>query len=760
MKKILGSLMLLGCIMLIGCEMPKKPDFTTSHRVEAPIMYNKTYQFMGDSTALIDTTSTDLDSLFTVDGDNFITISKEQDFDFGDLNDAIPEVAVDPTDFQSQVGEIVLENFTSGSDENLGSADIEEVTGNDPDLIAAETPIPGGANPTPIEIGIGASTDYFVSAVIKSGGLNMTITNNLGFDLTTLNVQLKDTVSNTAIGQPAVFSSGVANNATETAQVVFTQGDELANLGVEINVTWDGFNFPNNPGELVVDAIEGDNLIASQVEAAIETQDFSTSSITLFDDSEFQFTDASHYVELQSGDLLINSIQNNIDINVEYMRISFPGIRKAPYTVADSLVIEYSDGEAIPRGGSSAEKNIDLSAYRIYALNNEIQYNISAFTENTQQGSGSSARVIAEVDDIASSVEIHELMVQKAFGNIVSQNVLLSEDDLVNGEDNLDLFNENEVEITEIDGLGELSKQISGLEFTQPTLSINYSTSVGVGTTVYGAFLGIDGNGNEVFLNGKSGSGYEVSATDPVSGMFSNGQQLSTDQLIKFDLETSTNGGLVNGSVVFEESNTNVDDFLNNLPSEIRFIGKAVINEANEEGSINTPVEFDPRISVDLPLAFKTTEAATFTDTTEQTFDLPSSDKDDNYSISEGRIIIEYTNGLPLGINLSFGFIDSLDNKFVSLPLQDEVIKLDAAAVDEITKFAKTPTSGSLVVALNKEQLDQLYKTKFMEVKAELVTTNNSEVRLKTTDSIQLSIRADLSIESDINDLFEGTSRR
>ncbi|MEX2364213.1 MAG: hypothetical protein WD597_11345, partial [Balneolaceae bacterium] len=233
--------LLIASITLAGCEMPKKPNFTTSHKVEAPILYNKTFQFMGDSTALIDTTSADLDSLFTIDGDDFITISKEEDFDFGDLNDAVPEVSVDPTSFESQVGEIALENFTSGSDDNLGSADIQEVTGNDPNLVPAGTPIPGGSNIDPIEIGIGASTDYFVSAVIKSGRLNLTVTNNLGFDLSTITIQLKDTVSNADIGAPASFEAGISDNSTETAQIAFSNGDELANLGVEINVSWNDF---------------------------------------------------------------------------------------------------------------------------------------------------------------------------------------------------------------------------------------------------------------------------------------------------------------------------------------------------------------------------------------------------------------------------------------------------------------------------------------------------------------------------------------
>jgi hypothetical protein len=107
-------------IAFIGCELPKQPDFTASHKVEAPILYNKTKQFMGGSDALIDTTKADLDSLFTIkDTSNFITISKEQEFEFGDLNDAVPTVNIAPRSFNSEVGEISLTDFSS-SDGALG----------------------------------------------------------------------------------------------------------------------------------------------------------------------------------------------------------------------------------------------------------------------------------------------------------------------------------------------------------------------------------------------------------------------------------------------------------------------------------------------------------------------------------------------------------------------------------------------------------------------------------------------------------------
>lgn len=170
------KLLLVGVfstVLISNCDIstPGKPDFTTSHSVEAPLLLNKTLQFLGGGEgapeALLDTTKSDFDSLFTVtDGgidDGLITLSRTEEFDFGDLNDAIPEIGIDPTSFNSQVGEIEIGSFSSGNGD-LGSVDIEEVTGSDPNIVPAGTPIPAGDNSAnPVQINIGANTDFFVS---------------------------------------------------------------------------------------------------------------------------------------------------------------------------------------------------------------------------------------------------------------------------------------------------------------------------------------------------------------------------------------------------------------------------------------------------------------------------------------------------------------------------------------------------------------------------------------------------------------------
>lgn len=754
--KLLTVLILVGAT-LYGCEMPKDPNFTTSHKVEGPLLINKTFQFLGgggSEDVLIDTTSSEFDSLFTLDSDGFINLSKEEEFDFGDLNDAIPTISTDPTSFNSQVGELELGSFSSGSG-NLGSASFQNLTGLDPSFVPAGTPIPSGSTPSPVNIDVGSNTDYFVSAIIKSGAIEISITNNLGFNITNVDLDLRS-------GSTVVTSTTITNvnhGQTTTSQISFSDGDVLQNLNVDIQVSWVAQTTQAEPGDLVVESINGVNLVASEVQAGVEGQDFSTSNTTTFDAAEFQFTAPDHYVELESGTIVIDPIVNQLELAVETLVISFPGI-VAPTTgcsstsagTADSLVVNYTGGIPAASGGTpgvSVEQNIDLTGYCIFAENNEITYNISALTENTQT-TATPIRTITETDQISSSVGINNLAIASANGVISSQTVLLGDDDPANGADIIDLYNETEAELTEIDGLEDLSKEIDGIEFTQASLSINYESNIGVPTTIYGAFLGVNGEGTEVYMRG-TGPNTSVSATAPISGLYVNGVPIPADSLIKFELQPSVSGNLESFSLTFDETNSTVTQFLNNLPSEIRFIGKSVVNESGGVATISTPLEFNPTISVNLPLAFSTSDETIFSDTTETTAlqDLPQPGDDTN--LTEGLLNISYDNGLPLGFGLKLEFIDEFGNTFLTLPSDlNETYDLLGAQVDPVTRFATTSTVDALQIALTDEQLSQLYQTASIKIESGLNTTQNSEVKFRSTDQISLSISAKISIETNV----------
>ncbi len=734
-----------GLLIITGCDLsvPDKPDFTTSHALEVPFINDKEFVFMGDSTgALIDTTSEDLDSLFTIGGDGSITISTEEDFDFGDLNDAVPEIDAPSTSFNAEVGELEIGSFSSGNG-NLGTTDFDAITGgNEP---PAGTPVPAGSNAgSPVNIEIGNNTDFFTSATIKDGSLDLTVTNELGFDVATLEITLLSDGSQ--VGTPATFTN-LNDDDTQTESVVFSDGDQLANISVDVVITWNAFTYPADAGNLIVNSAEGNNLFASSVTANLEQQDFSTSNTTSFSDTEFQFTDASHYVELASGEISVTNLVNNMGIGIETLQISFPEIRDGAFNPADSLVINFP---AIDRNSTANDLNVDLSGYRLFALDNELNYNIVAATENTQSGPNAGAVTITENDDIGASVNISNLEVAEAFGIVLSQTVLLGDNDASNdnGSEVLDVFNETEAEITEIDGLDEFSEDLDGLSFTDPRIDINYNTNIGISTTIYAAMVGIDGNGEAVYLSGKSGSPNEVVSGDPITGLVANGQQLTPSQLIKFEIDNNSDCQTNTCQISFNTTTTNVDDFLNNLPSDIRFVGRAIVNEDENEGTISTPLTFDPMLSVDLPLAISTESGnpISFTDTTDADFGLG-----EDQVFTEARFFMTYTNNLPLGLNVDLVFRDSLsDQTLFVLPNPGEPISLVASPVDANTRFSTGGTENTLVFSLNEAQLAQLDSVNTLIYDVSMQTTNNSNVRLRASDTFVISLSAKARLETKV----------
>jgi hypothetical protein len=424
--KFIIILVLLGCTAL-NCDLPntpKDPNFTTSHTVEVPLLAEQRIQFLGDgnnSDVLIDTTSAEFDSLFAITkggtNDGLISIAVEQDFDFGDLNDVIPSISIDPTSFSSEVGEIELGSFSSGSG-NLGTASFKDLTGFNPSSVPKGTPILAGTTPSPVNINVGAKTDFFVSATIKSGALKIGVTNNLGFDIESINITLKS--GSIKIGSTTL--SNVNHGITTSNQITFNEGDKLENLNIDVSVSWNAQTTQALPGALVVEEIEGVGLIASAVEAAVTAIDFSTNSTTTFDTTEFKFTSYAHYVELASGEISIAPIVNGLDLTIDSLVISFPGIRKAPWGEADSLVISYTGADKILRSSQSIAQNIDLTGYHIYAINNTVNFNISALTENTPKAvAGKQTRVISETQSISSSVTITDLKISTATGEIATQ---------------------------------------------------------------------------------------------------------------------------------------------------------------------------------------------------------------------------------------------------------------------------------------------------------------------------------------------------
>lgn len=747
-KKVYLLLPLIALIAFVQCETPGSPDFTLSNKIEAPLIAESTFQFLGDRNALIDTTNADIRDLLDSDSDNFITISQEATFDFGDLEGAMPEVDVASTSFESMVGEIELGSFSSQDEEgNVGEASFNDLTGQ-PAALSEGDPLPGAESPFPVNIEL--DTDFFVSARIKQGGLEITLRNELGFDIEELTLDIMSGTN--SVGQIIIAEFNHITTRSESITIVENPETdpevELTDISVDVSIRWENQTMQDDAGSMIVKHIYGQNLIASAVEAEIQPQEFRSSGSSDFSDDEFLFNTPSHYVELRSGTLFVQNIINSIDVDIDILEITFPGLRSPPYSEADSLVIRVDGDQNIPRNNTEpVSRSFDLSDVRIYAENNVVSYNIFARTEDTQASPESDSRTITETDRVSAEVELSDLLIEEVFGVIANRQVLLNTDVASDGS-SVDIMNDIEAEIIEIDGIKDISSRIEGLEFTRASLSILYETNVGVDATIIGAFLGEDANGNQFFLKGEPGTDAEVTGADPIQQLQMDGMQIAASDLIQFNIKENSSAEETL-TTTFDRTNSAIIDFLNRLPTSIRFIGLANINPDNAEGTIQNPVVFDPTITVNIPLALRA-DRASYIDTTALNLeDFPG--PDDDSILDEGSLTIRYINSIPLGINLELEFL-TIDNELITaVPfINDTSIEFKAAAVGN-SGFSVSPSEDITIIHLSRSQLEQINQTRNVRLISRLNTTANEEIRIRTTDDVSVSVSGKFVIRNKID---------
>ncbi|PKD44622.1 hypothetical protein [Rhodohalobacter barkolensis] len=738
----------VAVLLFIQCETPGDPNFTLSHQMDTPLIAESRFQFLGDKNALIDTTSEDFSDLFTVDGDHLITLTKQDLFEFEDLNDAIPVIDATTAQFETQVGEISISDFSSQDENgNLGEAGFENLTGQ------TVTPqegdfIPGAQSPFPVNIDL--DTDFFESATIKQGSIEIVLRNELGIDLDLLTLELFS--DDNSVG--SVTFSNFSHGTTESDKITIVENPDvdpevlLTNLNVDVEIEWSGQTLQTDPGSLIVNGVQGQDLVASQVVAQIPSQDFFFSGSADFDNSEFNFTSADHYVELQSGTLSIENILNSIDLEIPSLQISFPDIRTAPWTEADSLVISFEGANAIPANNSQPiSQSVDLTNTRIYAQNNEIKYNTSAITEDTQDDSGNSLSTINESDAVSADVNLDNLTISEAFGVPSTQQALLNNDDPSNGTV-IDLLNDSEAEIIEIDGIRDLSQKVDGIEFSNASLDFNYSFNSDLPVRVIGAFLGRDSNGNQFFLQALPGTNRTVTDATDAERLRFDGNTIPANDLIQFEIDHPGDPEITE-QIIFDRTNTTINEFFSRLPDEIRFVGIALVNEEETSGTIRNPIQFNPEYSVNIPLSLRA-ENATFVDTTSQDLgNLPG--PDDDSMIEEGSLEIQYGNRIPLGFTLRLDFLDENNRVLTTAPVSnDDPLRFDAAPVDG-NGISTAASNGNTTLSLSRSQLDLLNQTRNIRLSAGVQTSDGDEVSIRDTDDVTIRISGRFKILNQVN---------
>ena len=148
-----GVVTALVLLLLAGCDMPTgEPSINTEVEVNAPVAAQKTFSFLGGDKSefepLIDTTTSDFDSLFTVgDAQKDISIVQRVDnFDIGTLNGALSnasgDLSFESRDFAETFIDLEEEGIVFPGEQRIG--DVPGVTEEDLKVSASGTIVVSG----------------------------------------------------------------------------------------------------------------------------------------------------------------------------------------------------------------------------------------------------------------------------------------------------------------------------------------------------------------------------------------------------------------------------------------------------------------------------------------------------------------------------------------------------------------------------------------------------------------------------------------
>lgn len=731
--------------MLMACEMPARPDFTSQQTLDLPLVAPDRLTFIGGQKAFIDTTKADLQNLFTDDASGLARLAVEEPVDVGDLSKALPTLDVPKVTTSFRVGSISLLQFSLNPSNPGGiqKVGLMKEFGMDPRLLQKGMQIPAGGTPEAVNFDLDIA--HFVEAKIKGGALQLTLTNEMGVRIEYLELVLYS--GTWRVGRVQYFQLGHGESQTKPMNIA--PGTTLSSLNVDVNANWAAQTVSAAPKDIVFDVSASSSLHASEIVAALPSQVISRGGEMAIPVDEFVFSRPNDHIELSSGSLVFEKVTNGLDMPLDAFVVSFPDIRKAPFRPADSLVVRFEGSTALQANSTIRNRNVSLAGMRIYAPDNRVTYHMKAVTPDRQDLQGDQAVRLSEDDEVTGEMSIRQMEISQARGVIPTRYVNLNTDDASNGS-RIDLFNPKEVTVTRIGGFSDLAKPMAGVSFPAATMTLRYNTNLGMDVRFVGAIAGVDDKGRIMYLTGKPGTSYRVPSGSGPTNLSAKASILQAEQLVQFDIMPSPSGSIASSAVTFDSDNSNVVEFLDHKPVEIRIVSTALVNPGNEHGTVSAPIVFEPSISVDVPLQVQTLNAAEFD--TLIALDLSSlPDPNSATKLGAGTLEIEYTNAMPLQMALGMSFLDASKKELTSAPLaSSESYLMDPASVDA-KGFASSPKNGKVTVELNEYQMQQLYRTRHLGLRLGMKTPGGKRVSLRMSDALGYRIRARFVLNMEVN---------
>ena len=613
-------------------------------------------------------------------------------------------------------------------------------------------------------ISLGGDTDF--SGIIAAGGsITIQIENTMPMPVVLTDLTARNTVDVGDIAAPSVMieladlppGTSTTIPAGSSIELVFPVAGAPISSSIEVDV------LATSPGLAQEGVLRQTDGLTTTVNGVVEVdqifftpdaEEFTHEGSFEIDVDDVDFVSSDEYIELSGGTLRIDEITNEMGLDFETLFMSMGSFRVPPYGLSDSLVIRFSGDSDNPSrnqfrqitGGSSRTNlEVDLSDVRIYPSNNEAGYYVWAVSES---GSPSTLRTTQKIR-ATMTPEALEIRGVRATADPIS--VELSED--ANNDGQLDLMHPAEVEIIDLSSLGELNDSgIEGLEVNGAQFTFTINTNLGADFVLYAAMMGITEDGEEVFLSGSGDLG--VLAGDTIATALSqSGAPVATENLIRLPVSGSpTAGTTVARTILLNNTNSNADAFISSLPTEMRYVGKALVT-GTDGGLLEVEKPFDISVSIGVSIPLSLIGNPRFT----ETLDADLSDLEDlteengDFALNEGSVTLSYANGLPAGIETTIEVLDAQGELLITLP--------DSTGPALILEPAPAATDGtatgiresSYTITVSREDLEQLSLGREARLQLSLIPETGKPATFRATDTIQLSMTGHFDVTVDVN---------
>lgn len=547
------------------------------------------------------------------------------------------------------------------------------------------------SNLTPIDIDGSA---FFETALLETGEMVISFTNELPVTLKTLDFDLINKLNGSVIAS-AIFTNVLPN---VTAIQILDLSGKRVNAALQVKIKLLETEASNGP--VLIDAQKGlnINIAIRNLKAKEATAAFPSQTIIEQDEPLTQFFEGAElkYVKVRSGKLkisLFTSIQENMTL---YLTI--PSAQKGGVMINEVIkVAGASNGKP-----TIINKEIDMTGYVIdyRGKNPDVTDTVNTFYQVMRVTLDSSGRKVSVSlqDSINISYQLVQIIPDYAIGFLGS-----SVNQTGNEEVDFDLFRQLRGNI-ELDDITMRIKMYNGIGAIGNVLT-NYLTS-------YNSFANKSVPLTASIINDNYAIGSAI--FNPFT---------SRDQ----EIELNT-------------TNSNVKDFVENLPDKIKFNMEVGISPQGNTNFWRDFVYYDSRFKIDLQMIFPARldlQNLQFKDSVP--LDIVSIENNDR--IKSSTLNLFYENSFPFNLGFFMVTYDAYGNRLDTL--------INNAGSGIMAGVNGNATKGQAVVTVPANKIGAFRNAKYAELFLN-ANSNGNKVQLSNTDACKIDISADVQFQQKI----------